>query len=939
MIEWTWIATSFVLTAAAVTCFIGKQLSNMREISANKEEKKFTADQQKTRDCIQDISKCVLKGTMTFMKRELMFLLIYVAGFTVVVFFLTGARGRKEIYPSAVSGGNPVVQFVQDWWFGLFSALAFIVGALTSAVAGWIGIQCASIANQRVAYKISDDIHSDGDPRDGVQKGFETCLRGGAVMAFGMFTVGVVMLFLLTCLYLLQFNVCDNPVNCDQKAVCYCLLAFALGASAIAVLHRIGGGIYMKAIDWCRLTLSTDETSPRIDLSPFDSRNPATVADNVGDIIGDVAGCGADFFESFAHSICAVLAIMASCINTVEMDEVTPVISHWSLMCLPLMVFQSGIIVSMVIYLLTVSKTSPFNPQISKKPTQAELDRSLKEEEDLEVKNDYIVKNLRNALWRQVLAATLIHAVIMFFTIIIMLPDEFYVDYWFHMGTSSLSSRVVKDWQLGLAAVTGSMVGLGAGYVGLYYTSFPYGSVREVYDNSMFKQLETMLVNGLALGYQSTAASVLNLGLGIYVAHELGHGLGVAFAAMGCMGTCCSVLITTTFGPMAKNAHSMAEMSAMHEEHRKAAEQLATAGNNVLSMSKGFSTTAAALCAIAMVYAYVLRCGVQRVNISIHEPFCIAGLLIGAMLPYRLSAMLVSAMKKVSALLMMNIKSQFREHGPAIWENEIRPNYNQAIQVATGAALQHLIPIALLLFAVPLSTGLLFGRASVVGLVIGCVLSGVPLACSNGTSGAIWAMTRQQLLASCQGPSDGYTKLKAQLSQARQDLHNEGELDEEHEDEDHYIHELKGLVEHAQPKASYLKAEIAEDIADPLKDLISPAISVLMKQTAILVTVVGPYFASIRGGYGALGCSLSKRCDTTRYPLEPFDYILFVVYGVLIVALVGIWINKFFRAPDVLTDDSWMHYVMLEDEEAEELTDKAKPQYGTGSSTVLEAKA
>merc|ERR1712216_205365 len=189
---------------------------------------------------------------------------------------------------------------------------------------------------------------------------------------------------------------------------------------------------------------------------------------------------------------------------------------------------------------------------------------------------------MQQALWNQVLTATVISGIFNFFLILIMLPDEFYVDYWLHEGTRDKSSLVVKDWQLGFCALTGSITGLIGGYVGMYYTSegspnsvIERGNpVRAVFDaaggfsKTASNNAALVIIKGISLGYESTIAACLNLAVGIYIAHTLAYGLGVSFAAMGAMSSVCSVMITTTFGPIARNAHAVAVMSGMDEDSK-----------------------------------------------------------------------------------------------------------------------------------------------------------------------------------------------------------------------------------------------------------------------------------------------------------------------------------------------------------------------------------
>jgi Na+/H+-translocating membrane pyrophosphatase len=938
MIDGVWLSILLSVLAVSISFFLYKQWKNMNEIEVTPEkgtEGELSDKELRIRKCVADISVFINEGTQAFINAELGIMIGFVLTFGLVILMLTGSRGRKDYLQSPI--GNAIVSFEQDWVFGIFSAIAFICGAATSALAGYIGIVAASTANGRVAHKISD--RRDRDRRAGVQKGFETCLRGGAVMSFGMFTVGIINLFVLASLYVLHYDTCKGPTSCRQKAIAYCILSYGVGASSISILHRIGGSIYMKAIDLCTIMLGkgggvlhlddvddslTSRSDPNreahailhaIDLPRFDARQPATIADSVGDIIGDVAGAGADYFGSFSQAICASLAILASSVNTLEKDQTTPVINHWAIVCLPLMLFETGIVISILLYLLTVSKSSPFNPKITAR-TSGDED-SVTNQPGHRPSNKHIKDNITNALWNQVMAAALITAFINFFMCIFMLPDEMYVDFWLHMGTHETSNLLVKDWELGLCVSIGSLMGLIGAYIGMRYTSEGGTPVRETaeactrdltYQQSQLEQSQLpdqekreiitsgmiyrmnagdVTIVGLIFGGKATLATVLNLVVGIYTVHYIAHGMGIAFAAMGCMASVCTMLIVTTFGPIAKNANVMAEMSGMDEVSREGAGHLSMAGANMLAMSKNFSTTASCLCASAMVSAYALRADVQRQNVSIFEPVCLSGLLVGGMTIYRLCGMVHEATMKTATLVQEHIKKEFQDNGERIMDGDVRPNYKECIAQATSESLKNLIPIGLMIVMTPLSVGLLFGRAACTGVVIGCIMVGVPQACSSAIAGGIWAVTRQHLQDAFYGPTQGYDKYKAMLVQEEvfrmQQRMDDPDCDFSEDDEDgESYEEIKQKVKEMKPQEPYENAEENENAGEILKDAIAPSINILMKEMAILTAVLGSYFASVRGGYGILGCNFSHNCDSDRYPMEGFDIMVLVLYSILI---------------------------------------------------------
>ena len=458
-----------------------------------------------------------------------------------------------------------------------------------------------------------------------------------------------------------------------------------------------------------------------------------------------------------------------------------------------------------------------------------------------------------------------------------MLPDEFYVDYYMLEGTVPKSDLIVKSWGLGLCTLAGALMGLGGGYVGLSYTAdvapgrsagiVKSAAVREVVDSCQGSGSAVSTITGLSLGYRSTVSFVLYLAAGIYFSHALGRGLGVAFAAMGAMGTVCSLTITTTFGPIAKNARAIVEMSGTDEESKTAAEQLCDAGNTMIAMSKGFSIVASALCAFSLVETLVVRGNVSRVRVSVFDPLCFVGLLVGAMLPFAVSTMVLNAVFNTAEKLKQNIQQQFRDRWDSIKVQRSRPKYTECITAATTESLRQLVPIGALILLAPLSVGLLLGTGAITGLLLGCVLSAVPHAVSCANSGGLWQSVHRHF--QYLGPTDSYNRYKSQLVAAEHD----GNLKE--------IKEAKRKLLENGPKPAYEAAAICETVGDPLKDMVASSMSILMKELAMISLVMVPFFSSVRGGYGTIGCDIDRDCNAEKYPMEGFDLLLLGIFGAL----------------------------------------------------------
>lgn len=486
------------------------------------------------------------------------------------------------------------------------------------------------------------------------------------------------------------------------------------------------------------------------------------------------------------------------------------------------------------------------------------------------------------ALW-QVVVAALIHCLLMFGLCIMMLPDEFYVDYYMLEGVVPASDLVVKSWGLGLCTVAGALMGLCGGYVGLSYTAdqapgrsgviAKNAAVRELVDSCQGSGAAVSTITGLSLGYRSTVSFVCCLATGIYFSHAFGRGLGIAFAAMGAMGTVCSMTITTSFGPIAKNARAIVEMSGTDQESKIAAEQLCDAGNTMIAMSKGFSTVASALCGVALVETLVVRGNVSRSRVSVFDPLCFVGLLVGAMLPYALSTMVLHAVFNTAEKLKENIQQQFRDRWDSIKVQRSRPRYTECITAATTESLRQLVPIGMVILVVPLSVGMLLGTGAITGLLLGCILTAVPHAVSAANSGGLWQSVRRHF--QYLGPTDSYNRYKSQLVAAEHD----GNLKE--------IKEAKRKLLENGPKPAYEAAVVCETVGDPLKDVVAPSMSILLKDLPMIAIVMIPFFASVRGGYGTIGCDVDRDCNAEKYPMEGFDLLVLSLCGALMLFLVG----------------------------------------------------
>merc|ERR1719188_1172457 len=435
----------------------------------------------------------IQEGAMSFLFAEYLYMAVYIVLFSIILVFFTGVP----------------------------TTIAFVVGAITSILCGWIGMRIAVYTNVRTAHECWKDLMC----------GFDVAIQGGCVMGLSLVSIGVINLFLL----ILCFKKC---YDFDSEQIMFEAIAgYGLGGSSIALFGRVGGGIYTKAADVGADLSGKNEWG----LDEDDYRNPACIADNVGDNVGDIAGMGADLFGSFAESTCAALVLAAS----------SPDLRHsWACQMYPVLISPTGIVVG----ILTLMLQGIFY--------------KVKDMPDVE-------KALKGVL---VISTVLMTPVVIYLSKL-CLPEEFDMD-----GVA----MPVKWWYCAVAINLGLWSGLIIGYVTEYYTSHSYTPVREISETQK-QSAATGIIYGLALGYLSCIVPVICLGITILIAHSLCGMFGVALGALGMLGTMTMGLTIDAYGPISDNAGGIAEMSGLPEKVRELTDCLDAAGNTTAAIGKGFA--------------------------------------------------------------------------------------------------------------------------------------------------------------------------------------------------------------------------------------------------------------------------------------------------------------------------------------------------------------
>ena len=589
---------------------------------------------------------------------------------------------------------------VQNNWV----PFAFLTGGLFSGLAGYIGMRTATYASARTAHAAGQSLNS----------GLRVAFRSGAVM--GLVVVGLGLLDISV--WYLVLNHFVEGVTDSQKLmiITTTMLTFGMGASTQALFARVGGGIYTKAADVGADLVGKVEAG----IPEDDPRNPAVIADNVGDNVGDVAGMGADLYESYCGSILATAALGAAAfIHSAD------TVMQFKAVIAPMLIAAVGIILSII---------GIFAVRTKENATMKDLLGSLA-----------FGTNLSSVL---IVAAT--------FLILWLLQ----LDNWI--------------W-ISCAVVVGLVVGIIIGRSTEYYTSQSYRPTQKLSESGKTGPA-TVIISGIGLGMLSTAIPVIAVVIGIIASYLLasagdfanvGMGLyGIGIAAVGMLSTLGITLATDAYGPIADNAGGNAEMSGLGAEVRKRTDALDSLGNTTAATGKGFAIGSAALTGLALLASYIeeIRIGLTRLGnvdltfadgssisvanatfidfmdyyeVHLMNPKVLSGMFLGSMMAFLFCGLTMNAVGRAAGHMVDEVRRQFREI-KGILTGEAEPDYERCVAISTKGAQREMVVPSLIAIIAPILTGLIFGVPGVLGLLIGGLSSGFVLAIFMANAGGAW---------------------------------------------------------------------------------------------------------------------------------------------------------------------------------------------------------
>jgi K(+)-stimulated pyrophosphate-energized sodium pump len=601
---------------------------------------------------MKEISNYIAEGAMAFLRAEWKILGYFVAIVAVLLALMASA--------------NPT----SHWSI----SVAFIIGAISSAVAGYIGMRVATKANVRTAHAA----------RTSLSKALNVSFTGGAVMGLGVAGLAVLGLGSLFIILKMIFAPDASVNSVEMLRTIEVLTGFSLGAESIALFARVGGGIYTKAADVGADLVGKVEAG----IPEDDPRNPATIADNVGDNVGDVAGMGADLFGSYVATVLATMVLGQETVSNDSFGGLAPIL-------LPMLIAGVGILFSIVgTWFVRVSDQAG-------------------------ISTTNVQKALNMGNWGSIVLTAFACAGLVNY----LLPE-----------TMTLRGDEFTKWGVMGAIAVGLAVGTLMSIITEYYTAMGKRPVLSIVRQSGTGHA-TNVIGGLAVGMESTFLPILVLAAGIWGSFECAGLYGVAIAAAGMMATTAMQLAIDAFGPIADNAGGIAEMSELPKEVREKTDVLDAVGNTTAATGKGFAIASAALTALALFAAFVGVAGID--GIDIYKAKVLASLFVGGMIPFIFSSLAIRAVGQAAMSMVEEVRRQFRMI-PGIMEGKAKPEYDKCVAISTEASIKKMMLPGAIAIVSPLIMGFLLGPEALGGFLAGATVCGVLMGMFQNNAGGAW---------------------------------------------------------------------------------------------------------------------------------------------------------------------------------------------------------